>query len=239
VIRLVLVALLGVPATVYYAVRIVWGVHRNAADPSCVCDDLPRRWAAFMLRAAGVSVALEDEHRIDRSVPQVLVANHVSWFDVLALAAFLPGPYVFVAKKEIEGVPFFGRAVRACGHIFIDRKDHAAALASLGAARERLERRRPTIIMFPEGTRSASGLLQPFKKGAFVLAIQARADVIPAAISGSREIMRKGSLLIRSGTVRVRFGEPIDVGAFRMEERDELTRRAWEALAALQVSSPT
>jgi len=237
--RLLVVALLGAPATIYYAVRIVWGVYRNAEDPSCVCDDLPRRWAAFMLRAAGVSVELEDEHHIDPTVPQVLVANHVSWFDVLALAAFLPGSYVFVAKKEIEGVPFFGRAVRACGHIFIDRQDRSAALASLGVAREQLERRRPTIIMFPEGTRSASGALQPFKKGAFVLAIQARVDVVPAAISGSREIMRKGSLRIRSGTVRVRFGEPVSVAGFGMDQRDELTRRSRDAVAALQAPERT
>jgi 1-acyl-sn-glycerol-3-phosphate acyltransferase len=90
--------------------------------------------------------------------------------------------------------------------------------------------------MFPEGTRSATGRLQPFKKGAFVLAIQAGVEVVPAAISGSHEVMRKGSLLVHPGTVRVRFGEPIDVGAYRLEQRDELTRRAREALLALQES---
>lgn len=235
-IRLLVVALLGIPATIFIAARIVWMIYRDPSDAACACERLPRRWAALLLRWSGVRVVLEGEEHIDPSTPQVLVANHVSWFDVLALAAFLPGRYVFVAKKEIARVPAFGRAVRACGHIFIDRGDRQSAVASLEAARESLERRRPTIIMFPEGTRSADGVLQPFKKGAFVLAIQAGADVVPAAISGSREIMRKGSILIRPGTVRVRFGEPIPVAAYGMEGRDELTRRSREAVAALQAA---
>lgn len=233
-IRLVWVALLGIPATLLIASRIVWAIYRDPSDAACVCQRLPRRWAELLLRWSGVRVVLEGEEHIDPAVPQVLVTNHVSWFDVLVLTARLPGPYVFVAKKEISRVPFFGRAVRACGHIFIDRRDHASAMESLDAARESLERRRPTIIMFPEGTRSADGALGPFKKGAFVLAIQARVDVVPAAITGSREIMRKGSLLIHSGTVRVRFGESIPIARFQMGERDELARTSWEAVAALQ-----
>jgi 1-acyl-sn-glycerol-3-phosphate acyltransferase len=97
-----------------------------------------------------------------------------------------------------------------------------------------LEDERPTIIMFPEGTRSPTGELQKFKKGAFVLAIQSGVDVVPAAISGSREVMRKGSFRIRPGTIRVRFGEPISVEGLGIEQRNELTARAREALLGLQ-----
>ena len=90
--------------------------------------------------------------------------------------------------------------------------------------------------MFPEGTRSATGELQPFKKGACVLAIQTGVEVVPAAISGSREIMRKGSMLIHAGTVRICFGAPISVAGFDLEQRNELTQQAREALVALQSS---
>jgi 1-acyl-sn-glycerol-3-phosphate acyltransferase len=181
-------------------------------------------------------VVLENAGAIDPDHPQILVANHVSWFDVLALAAFLPGRYLFVAKRELERVPVFGRAVRACGHVFIDRRDRSRAVESLGLARELLEKESPTIIMFPEGTRSMTGELQPFKKGAFVLAIQTGVEVVPAAIFGSREIMRKGSLLIGPGTIRVRFGEPIGVAGLTLEDRNELTERARSSLASLQAS---
>ena len=87
--------------------------------------------------------------------------------------------------------------------------------------------------MFPEGTRSATGELQSFKKGAFVLAIQTGADVVPAAITGSRNVMRKGSFLIHAGTVVVRLGQPISVRSLKLEQRDMLLDETWDAVAGL------
>lgn len=232
--RLLLVVVVIGPATLWYGLPMIWAAFRDSPKLGCICDEGPRRWARLLLRCAGVRVVLENDEAIDPERPQILVANHVSWFDVLALAAWLPGRYIFVAKRELESVPVFSRAVRACGHIFIDRKDRKRAMESLTTARQRLEDERPTIIMFPEGTRSPTGALQPFKKGAFVLAIQTGVDLVPAAISGSRDVMRKGSFLIRSGTIRVRFGEPIDVDGLDFDDRNELTARAHGAVAALQ-----
>lgn len=232
--RLVVVAVVIVPATVWHGLRMIWAVRRKSPRASCICNEAPRTWARLILRLSGVRVEMENLDVIDPHHPQVLVANHVSWYDVLALVAHIPGRFLFVAKKELEAVPLFGPAVRACGHIFIDRKDRNRAVESLGVARELLENESPTIIMFPEGTRSADGQLKPFKKGAFVLAIQAGVDVVPAAIFGSRDVMRKGSLLIRPGTVRVRFGEPIPVAGLGVDDRNELTEKAWEALRSIQ-----
>ncbi|MGB1658469.1 MAG: lysophospholipid acyltransferase family protein, partial [Longimicrobiales bacterium] len=90
------------------------------------------------------------------------------------------------------------------------------------------------IIMFPEGTRSKTGELQAFKKGAFVLAIQSGVDIVPAAIIGSRDVMNQGSLKISPGTITVRFGTPISVEGLGMEDRNELTSRARAAVLALQ-----
>ena len=231
--RLLWVAMVAVPGTILYVLRILWAVYRDAPDAACVCDWVPRKWAQLLLRASGVRVVLENEGSIDDEVPQVLIANHTSWFDVLALAAFTPGRYVFVAKKEVEDIPFFGRAVRACGHIYIDRQDHQKALASLDDARRRLEEERPTVIMFPEGTRSPTGELQRFKKGAFVLALQTGADLVPVGIHGSRGIMRKDSWRIRPGTITIRFGEPIDIGRFEIGQRNELITEARGAMMRL------
>lgn len=190
----------------------------------------------MILRLSGVKIVIENGEVIDPDRPQVLVANHASWYDVLALVGWVPGRSIFVAKKELESVPFFGPAARACGQIFIDRKDRASAVESLSRARKRLEEESPTIIMFPEGTRSATGELQPFKKGAFVLALQTGVDVVPAAIIGSRDVMRKGSLWIRPGTIRVRFGDPISIEGMTFENRTELTDRARGALSELLVA---
>jgi 1-acyl-sn-glycerol-3-phosphate acyltransferase len=234
VLRLLVVALAIGPLTVYYGTKVLWATYRGRPGYQSVCERSPRSWARAILRCAGVDVVLENDQIIAADRPQILVANHVSWFDVLALAGHLPGHAVFVAKKELRGVPFFGRAAAACGQIFIDRSDRNRAVESLAVARRELEKSSPTVIMFPEGTRSASGELQPFKKGAFVLAIQSGVDVVPAAIFGSREVMKKGSLLIRPGTVRVRFGAPISVSGLELGDRNQLTERAWQSLADLQ-----
>jgi 1-acyl-sn-glycerol-3-phosphate acyltransferase len=233
--RLILVLIAIVPATIYHGGRMMWAVARKSPNASCICDGAPRSWAKLLLWLSGVEIVLENPEAIDPDRPQILVANHTSWYDVLAVS-LIPGRYLFVAKKELASVPVFGPAVGGCGHIFIDRKDRKRAAGALEAARQRLEDESPTIIMFPEGTRSADGTLQPFKKGAFVLALQAGVDVIPAAIFGSRDVMKKGSFLIRPGTIRVRFGDPIKVRGLDLDDRNELTGRAHAALLGLQAA---
>lgn len=227
----------GLPATLWYSWLVLWAALRRSDALPCRCEQIPRRWARLLLRLADARVEVERLDRIVEDRPQVLVANHTSYFDVLALCAVLPGKYRFVGKKELTRIPLFGPAWQACGHISIDRQDKARAMQSLALARRRLEQDRPTVILFPEGTRSPTGELRAFKKGAFVLAIQTGTEVVPAAILGTRDIMRKGSWAITRGRIiRVRFGEPLSVEGLGMEDRDELTRRAHDAVAALQAS---
>ncbi|HSG46462.1 MAG TPA: lysophospholipid acyltransferase family protein [Longimicrobiales bacterium] len=238
-IGLLRVALVAIPATIYYAIRIVYGAYRNRPKDRPVVEDGPRKWSLLMLRAAGVRVVLENEGVIDPDRPQILVANHVSWFDVPALAGHLPGKYRFVAKQELTKVPLFGPAWQAAGHIAIDRFDRSKAIDSLAEARRKLEEDRPTVVMFAEGTRSRTGELRPFKKGAFVLGIQTGVEVVPAAILGSREVMAKGSWWVHTGrTIRIRFGTPIPVDGLEMKDRDSLTERAHRAVAELLVDGP-
>jgi 1-acyl-sn-glycerol-3-phosphate acyltransferase len=232
-IRMIVMFVMVAPVTLWWVARIAWGARPNAPDPSRVEDEYPRRWAAALMKCADVKVVIENAEVLDPNRPQVLVANHTSWFDVLALAAFLPGRYCFVAKKEVRKTPFLGYTIERCGHIFIDRSDHQRALRSLEEARVKLEKENPTVIMFPEGTRSASGELQRFKKGAFVLAIQTGADVVPAAISGSRAVMRKNSFLIHAGTIVIRLGTPIPVGGLTMADRDALMAATRESLTGM------
>jgi 1-acyl-sn-glycerol-3-phosphate acyltransferase len=212
----------------------MWSAFWKSPKLRCRCDEIPRAWSRLLLRASGTRIVLENPERIDPDRPQILVANHVSWFDVLALAGYIPGPFRFVAKKELAKVPFFGPAWTNCGHISIDRQDINSAIESLAVARRRLEEDRPTVILFPEGTRSHTGELRRFKKGAFVLAIQTGVEVIPTAIVGSREVMARGSWWIHTGrTIHVRFGEPIPVEGLGTEDREALTRRGRDAVAAL------
>ncbi|MCG6990199.1 MAG: 1-acyl-sn-glycerol-3-phosphate acyltransferase [Gemmatimonadetes bacterium] len=233
-IGLLRVALVAVPLTILYASRLIWASWRRSATLRRLSDDYPRRWSGHLLRAAGTRVELVGGEVIDPGRAQILVANHVSWFDILAVAASLPGSVRFIAKKELTKVPLFGRAWQAAGHIPIDRHDRNSAMDSLEVARRRLEEDRPTVVFFPEGTRSPTGELRGFKKGAFILAIQTGVEVVPAAILGSREVMPKGSWRIRTGrTIRVRLGAPIPVDGLTIDDRDVLMGRARDAVAEL------
>lgn len=176
-----------------------------------IYDWCARSWARWIVAAAGVEVRMEGVERLHLERPQVFVSNHVSWFDVFALAAVLPKRYRFVAKKELERIPIFGTAWKAAGHISVDRSDRRAAIQSLDRAGETIRRDSSSIIIFPEGTRSWDGQLQPFKKGAFMLALHTGVEIVPVAVVGSRDVLPKGSWRVRRAPVIVRFGEAIDV----------------------------
>jgi 1-acyl-sn-glycerol-3-phosphate acyltransferase len=197
-----------------------------------------RAWARTILWASGTPVVAVGMDRIDWSQPQVLVANHVSDYDILALAAALPVPYAFVAKKELERVPFFGTAWKAAGHISIDRSDREKAVQSLHRAGEKMRRERSIVIIFPEGTRSRTGELQPFKKGAFVLAAEARVPIVPVAILGSARIRPPGTARIDPCPIHLHFGEPIDPGSFAHRGVDSLMCAVREVMVAALAENP-
>ena len=197
------------------------------------CGHWAKGWTAVILRAAGVTVTWTGLERVDPRRSQIVVSNHQSWFDILALFAALPRSLRFVAKEELRSVPVFGKAILRCGHIAIDRRNRRSAVESLHRAGRKLRERTLHVVLFAEGTRSPTGELQPFKKGAFVLALKTRAPVLPVAVVGSRAVMAKGSYLIRSGPVEVRVGEPIEVDGLTMADRNALRDRAHRAVAEL------
>ncbi len=207
-IRTLWTALAGSAALVYLGLPVLF--HARFGDkPTKWYVDMTRRWARAMLRFSGCRVVVHGMENVHPDQPQVIVANHVSWFDVFAIAAVVEVPYHFVAKKELERVPFFGPAWKAAGHISIDRSDRERALASLQVAGEKIRRDRSAVIIFPEGTRSRSGRLQPFKKGAFQLARGSGVPIVPAVVTGSFRIMPPGSWIVRPDTIHVHFLPPV------------------------------
>ena len=231
-IRSIWVLVVGAALTGFFSMRVNVNAWRQRPDRPCWCDRLMRRWCSLMLGMAGVQVRVFDADRVDWSEPAVVVANHQSWFDVFALAAFLPGRVRFVAKEELSRIPIFGRAWRNCGHISIDRSDRKRAIQSLDRVAERVREESLTMTLFPEGTRSPDGRLYAFKKGAFVLALKTQVPVVPVGISGSRAIMPKGSFRVRGGEIRIRVGSPIEVGGGRVD-RDQLLSMSRAAVAEL------
>jgi 1-acyl-sn-glycerol-3-phosphate acyltransferase len=233
VIRSLLFPLYALAITPFYASRALWAA-RFGSNPACTCEAMARRWSRRLLKAAGVTVEVTGMDELPRDEPRIIVANHQSWFDVFAMAGFLPVGFRFVAKAELSKIPIFGPAWIACGHVSIDRNDRVKAVQSMDEAGERMKKENLTIALFPEGTRSEDGRLKPFKKGAFVLAIQSGVPVVPVAVLGSYEVMPKGRWRIRPGRIELRVGEPIPVEGLDLADRDALLQSAWSAVRRLK-----
>src|SRR2546425_1140789 len=147
------------------------------------------------LWAAGTPVRAEGLDRIpDR--PVVYASNHSSMFDIWALAATLPGSVRMVAKQELARIPLLGRAMVTAGHLTIDRAHPARALDAYRRAAEVI-RGGTSALLFPEGTRSRTGELLPFKNAPFGLAIAAQVPVVPVYVGNTFEIMPKGRFFLR------------------------------------------
>jgi 1-acyl-sn-glycerol-3-phosphate acyltransferase len=234
VIRTVWVFLVGFFATVYHAGNVVLRSRFWRRNLHCACDKAARRWGQNILWAAKVRVELEGIENLQTDQPQIIVSNHQSWFDVFALAAHLPVRYRFVAKRELGEVPIFGSAWKGCGHVSVDRGNREAAIESLDQAWREIHEEKLTMVLFPEGTRSPDGRLQRFKKGAFVLAVQGQVPLVPVAVVGSRDVMPKGSLRVRSGSITLRIGTPIPTEGSTIRDRNRLLDASWNAIVALK-----
>ena len=182
---------------------------------------LARSWSRVLFLAAGVRLEVDGLDRLRRDGPVVLVSNHTSLFDPPALLLAIPRPIHFIAKRSLFFVPLFGQAIWAAGMIPIDRGDRGRAVASMDRAAERV-RRGASVLVFAEGTRSRDGQLKTFKKGAFILAIQAGVPVQPLAITGSREVLPKGHWFGRPGTITVRILDPVSTAGLTFNDRDDL-----------------
>jgi len=190
-------------------------------------------WAPLLFAGAGAKLEVEGAEAIDWSRPQVLVANHASMFDIAAMFHAVPVPLRFMLKRELAAMPFIGWYARAMGMVFIDRANARDARRKLDDAADRL-RAHATLIAFPEGTRSKDGTTGPFKGGAFQVAIDAGVPVVPVAIIGSGEVLPPSGFKVRPGTIRVRFGAPIDTQGLQASDRNALGQRARDAVIALQ-----
>lgn len=173
---------------------------------------------------AGIKRFAEGTEHVVPGRAAVYCVNHASHLEAPVIMPFLSPlfPYLIALyKKEMRRMPLLGKVWEVGGFIPVDRKDRAQSDAAIALAVERL-RGGYSFLVFPEGTRSHDGELQPFKKGAFILAIQAQAPIIPVAIIGTGKAMRRGSRLIWPATVQVRFGTPVPTTGLTYEDRDHL-----------------
>ena len=169
---------------------------------------IARGWARTVLRVCSVRVIVRGLEKVDFSRNYVYVSNHASMFDIPVILAGIPDQIRIIYKRELDIIPFFGWGLRFGSYIGIDRGRGSNAVRSLEEAVEKI-RRGASVLMYAEGTRTLDGKLQPFKRGAFNLALKAGIPVVPLTVNGSFSILPKHSVSVRPGKVELVLDAPI------------------------------
>ena len=165
-----------------------------------------RAWAWLILRTTGVRPQVSGLEHLDLTKSYVIASNHQSIYDIPILFASLPLQLRIVAKESLGRFPFLGWHLQRTGHLLVDRRKPGASIV---VKMRRLVRETHSLIVFPEGTRSIDGAVGRFKKGTFIVAVDAQLPVVPVSLSGSRHVMKKGRLMVCPGSVRLTVHPPV------------------------------
>ncbi len=190
-----------------------------------IYDLISIAWSSTIFFAAGIKVTIEGLEHLDKDTSYIFMSNHLSHLDTPAFMAKLPFKIRFFTKKELLNIPIFGQAIYMGKHIIIDRKNTEKAKRSINEAKKRIRKYGFSVLVFPEGTRSKTGKMGDFKKGGFVLAIETGIPIAPIEISGSFKLLPTHTLLIKSGAIHIKVGNPIPVDTFTIERKQELMDR--------------
>ncbi|HEY5958411.1 MAG TPA: lysophospholipid acyltransferase family protein [Polyangiaceae bacterium] len=195
-------------------------------------DERLMDWSERILRCANVRLAILGQPIPPPAETFVVMTNHQSFYDIPVMYQTLRRRLRMVAKSELFRIPIWSRAMRESGHIELNRENRRAALESLKRAGEQI-RNGTNVWIAPEGTRSRTGVMSPFKSGGFHLALEAKVRILPVTIDGSLDVMSANSLVMTPNrTIRVIIHEPIDPMQYGRRRRDELARAVRDAIAS-------
>ena len=176
-------------------------------------------WGKLVCWITLVKVTVKGQENIDAKKPYVFVANHQSAYDIFAVYGYLGHNFRWLMKKSLEKIPFLGWGCKRAGHVFVDNSTPAAVRETMATARKQLQKDM-SITVFPEGSRSWDGKMIPFKKGAYLLAVQFNLPIVPVTIDGAFDVMPRFEKLPKWGHIKITIHKPIEVpeGGFRVKD---------------------
>jgi 1-acyl-sn-glycerol-3-phosphate acyltransferase len=188
-------------------------------------------WAYTMLAVSFVRTEIKNKAKIMKGTSYIIISNHQSLFDILALVTRLGIQFRWFIKKEVLKIPIFGYALYASRNIFIDRSNTTRAIESINKGIDRLPKD-AGVMVFAEGTRSPDGQIHEFKKGGFMVAIAREIPILPVTVNGSRRVLPKGSLVVKPGKIQVVIGDPIDTSGYTADTVQKLIDKTRQAVMA-------
>lgn len=202
-------------------------------DTSPWIERIIRFWSRVWLVTSGTRLEIEGVEHVDPESSYVVTANHLSTLDIMVCFLAVELPIRYLAKKELFRVPILAQGMRAVGIIEVDRSARSAVHAQVNRQAQALIEKSRSLIIYPEGTRPRDGIMRPFKKGAFTMAIASQLPVLPLSIHGTYEAMPPGTPWVRGGPVTVVIDPPIptaglehgDTGALRDQVYELISKR--------------
>jgi len=182
-----------------------------------------RSWSRIILWISGIKLTVEGLENVDATKPYIFLMNHIGMYDIPAAFIAIPQTGRFIAKKELFKIPILSTGMKLAGILKIDRGNSSEARKTLDKAVETIKNG-CSVIIFPEGTRSKTNEIQPFKKGGFIMAIQGKIPILPVVISGTQYIVPKGSGLVKTGKIKIKLMPEISTHSYTYAKRNELLK---------------
>jgi len=178
-------------------------------------------WSRLNAILVPMIVRVEGKENIDKNTSYVVVPNHQSYYDIFLVYGWLGLDIKWIMKKELAKIPGVGFGSKKVGHIFLDRSNSRKAMESLNEARQKLVNG-TSVVIFPEGTRSKTGELGSFKRGAFKLALDLNLPLLPVTIRGTRKICPTGTINVFPGRVHMTIHPPLNINDYNEKEMPRL-----------------
>jgi 1-acyl-sn-glycerol-3-phosphate acyltransferase len=227
--RTVATWLVGVLATIIGAIAALLIVVVNPSSPAV--EKVIHWWSRMWLIASGTRLVVEGKENIDPGLSYVVVANHLSTLDIMVCFLALELPIRYLAKKELFRIPLLAQAMRAVGIIEVDRSARSAVHHIVNQQAKELIANNRSLIIYAEGTRPRDGVMKPFKKGAFTMAIGSQLPVLPLSIHGTYEAAVPGKPWFMGGPVTAIIDPAIPTEGLTQSDADALRDRVRTIIA--------